>query len=130
MTATHSGRDDVRPRRTRVVLADRRPGPRPVRRAAEVDEQTPIGQELVRGLIRAQLANALRVAVVAVVLFAPLPAVFTLIPAVRTWQIAGIPAIWWVLGVLAYPVLYLLGRFYRVRAERIERDFADLLEHN
>ena len=101
-----------------------------MRRAAEVDEQTPIGQELVRGLIRTQLANALRVALIAVVLFAPLPAAFTLIPAVRTWQVAGIPAVWWVLGVLAYPVLYLLGRFYRVRAERIERDFADLLEHN
>jgi hypothetical protein len=114
----------------RVVLADRRPGPRPVRRGAEVDEQTPIGQELVRGLIRAQLANALQIAIIAVLLFAPLPALFTLVPAVRTWQIAGIPAIWWVLGLLAYPVLYLLGRAYRVRAERIERDFADLLEHN
>ena len=69
-------------------------------------------------------------AVIAVLLFAPLPAVFTLVPAVRTWQIAGMPAIWWVLGLVAYPILYVLGRAFRVRAERIERDFADLLEHN
>ncbi len=112
------------------MLADRRPGPRPVRRGAEVDEQTPIGMELVRGLMRAQLAAALRIAVIAVLIFAPLPALFSLVPAVRDAVVFGIPLAWWVLGLLAYPVLYLLGRSYRNRAERIERDFADLLERN
>ena len=37
------------PRRVRVVLADRRPSPMPVLRAAEVAEQTELGRELVRG---------------------------------------------------------------------------------
>jgi len=119
-----------RVRRTRVVLADRRVALRPVGRGADVDEQTPIGRELVRGLIRTQLAAALRIAVVAVVLFAPLPALFTLVPAVRDAIVLGVPLAWWVLGLLAYPVLYLLGRTYRNRAERIEQDFADLLERS
>ena len=59
------------PRRVRVVLADRRPAPVPVLRGEEVAEQTEIGRELVRGLVRAQLAASLRIAAVALVLFAP-----------------------------------------------------------
>ena len=72
------------PRRVRVVLADRRPAPLPVLRGAEVAEQTEIGRELVRGLVRAQLAASLRIAGVALALFAPLPALFALVPACRT----------------------------------------------
>ena len=37
------------------------------------------------------------------------------------------PVVWWMLGVLAYPVLYLLARWHRRHAERIERDFTALL---
>ena len=50
-------------RRTRVVLADvAAPARRPTGRAAELAEQTPVGEALVRGLVRAQLALALRLA--------------------------------------------------------------------
>jgi hypothetical protein len=130
VTTPRAGDSDpaARGRRVRVVLADRRPGNRTVRRAAEVDEQTPIGRELVRGLVRAQLAAALQVALLAVLLFGPLPALFTLVPVLRTATVLEVPLVWWALGLLAYPVLYLLGRFHRGRAERIERDFAELLE--
>jgi hypothetical protein len=41
--------------------------------------------------------------------------------------VLGVPLVWWVLGLLAYPVLYLLARMHRRSAERIERDFTDLL---
>jgi len=114
------------PRRVRVVLADRRPVPTPVRRGIEVAEQTEIGRELVRGLVRAQLAAALRIAGMALLLFAPLPILFAL-PAVQDFRIFGVPLAWWVLGVAAYPVVYLLARSHRRQAERIERDFTDLL---
>lgn len=122
------GHHDARVRRVRVVLADRRPAARPVRRSVEVDEQTPLGRELVRGLIRSQLALSLRFAALALLLFAPLPALFALVPAVRQAQMWGIGLVWWVLGVAAYPVLYLLGRAYRSRADRIEREFTELLD--
>jgi hypothetical protein len=115
------------PRRVRVVLADRRPAPSPVLRGAEVAEQNEIGRELVRGLVRAQLAASVRVAAMALLLFAPLPVLFALVPAAADFPILGIPVIWWVLGLLAYPVLYLLARLHRRQAERIERDFAELL---
>ena len=115
------------PRRVRVVLADRRPAALPVLRAAEVAEQTAIGRELVRGLVRAQLAASLRTAALALVLFAPLPALFALVPGTADFRILGVPLIWWVLGLVAYPVLFLLARSHRRHAERIERDFTELL---
>ena len=115
------------PRRVRVVLADRRPSPLPVLRAAEVAEQTALGRELVRGLIRAQLAASLRIAGLALALFAPLPALFAIVPALQDLRILGVPVAWWILGLLAYPVLYLLARLHRRQAERIERDFTELL---
>ena len=51
--------------RQRVVLAHRR-GARMVRTRVEVQEQTQVGDALVRGLVRAQLGLALRLSVVVV----------------------------------------------------------------
>jgi len=115
------------PRRVRVVLADRRPSPLPVLRGAEVAEQTELGRELVRGLIRAQLAASLRIAGLALAMFAPLPILFAIVPALEDLRVLGVPVAWWILGLLAYPVLYLLARLHRRQAERIERDFTELL---
>jgi len=115
------------PRRVRVVLADRRPSPLPVLRAAEVAEQTELGRELVRGLMRAQLAASLRIAGLTLAMFAPLPALFAFVPALQDLRVLGVPVSWWILGLLAYPVLYLLARLHRRNAERIERDFTELL---
>ena len=115
------------PRRVRVVLADRRPSPLPVLRAAEVAEQTEMGRELVRGLMRAQLAASLRIAGLALAMFAPLPALFAFVPALQDLRVLGVPVSWWILGLLAYPVLYLLARLHRRNAERIEREFTELL---
>jgi hypothetical protein len=116
------------PRRVRIVLADRRPAVRrPEPRAAEVAEQTELGRELVRGLLRAQLVASIRVAVLALALFAPLPALFAYVPAFGAVRVLGIPVAWWLLGVLAYPTLYLLARWHRRHAERIERDFTAML---
>ena len=115
------------PRRVRVVLADRRPSRRPVLHGAEVAEQTELGRELVRGLVRAQLAASIRIAVLALAVFAPLPALFAFVPAFGQARVLGVPVAWWLLGVLAYPALYLLARWHRRQAERIERDFTALL---
>ena len=110
------------------MLADRRPAPLPVQRAAEVTEQTAIGRELVSGLVRAQLAASLRIAGVALLLFGPLPALFTFVPAAADLRLFGIPIAWWVLGLVAYPVLYVLAKVHRRQAERIEREFTELLD--
>jgi hypothetical protein len=42
-------------------------------------------------------------------------------------QLLGLPLPWWLLGVLVYPTLLVLGWAYVRRAERNERDFAELM---
>lgn len=117
-----------RPKRVRVVLADRRPAPAPRRALAEVDQQTEVGRLLVRGLIRSQLAAALRIAGVAVLLLGSWPALLALFPDLSRVRLIGLPLPWLVLGLLASPLLYLLARVYARQAERNEQEFCDLIE--
>jgi len=88
-----------------------------------VAEQTEIGRELVRGLVRAQLAAAHRRRGAAALRSTADP----VRAAVQDFRILGVPLAWWVLGAAVYPVVYLLARLHRRQAERIERDFTDLL---
>ena len=77
--------DDSRrtPPRQRVVLAERR-GARMVRTRVEVQEQTAVGEALMRGLMRAQLGLALIcVAVVIVLLVGSIPLLNAIFPASR-----------------------------------------------
>jgi hypothetical protein len=55
------------------------------------------------------------------------PLLFHLVPAVADVRVAGVPVPWLVLGALVYPLLIGLGLFYVRRAERHEREFADLV---
>jgi len=55
------------PERVRVVLAQRR-GARIVRTRVEVQEQTAVGDAMIRGLVRTQLVLAIRLALLVVVL--------------------------------------------------------------
>ena len=125
------------PRRVRVVLAgDRRartpPARVPVPAAArrEIEEQTGVGDVLVRGLIRAQLALALRLALVIGLLFGMLPLLFAVAPGLADVTVLGLRLPWLVLGVLAYPVILATAWIYVRLAERNERDFADLVDRS
>ena len=116
--------------RVRVTAprAVRRPPGRPALRA--LDEQDVVGDLLVRSLLRAQLALALRLLAVLGTLLGGLPLLFALLPATRTAQVLGLPLPWLLLGVLVYPAL-LAGGWLHVRlAERHERDFVDLVERS
>lgn len=117
------------PKRVRVVLADvaRRPQPVPQARH-ELTEQTHVGDALVRGLVRAQLALALRLAAVVAIGLGGLPLFFALAPNVTGARPFGIALPWLLLGVAAYPFLFAAGWVYVRLAERNERDFADLME--
>lgn len=115
------------PRRVRIVLADvarsRRRGTR-----LELDEQTLVGEELVRGLVRAQLALALRLAVVVAVGLGGLPLLFAVAPVAADLRPFGVAMPWLLLGIGAYPFLFIVGAAYVRLTERNERDFADLVE--
>jgi hypothetical protein len=119
------------PQRVRVVLADaartRRVG-EPT--TVEIAEQTLVGETLVRGLIRAQLTLALRCAGVVVAGLGGLPLLFAVAPAVARMRPFGVVLPWLLLGVAAYPFLFLVGWAYVHLAERTERDFTDLVERH
>jgi hypothetical protein len=81
---------------------------------------------LLRGLIRAQLALAVRLAVVVLVGLGSLPLLFALAPTFGAVTIAGLRLPWLLLGVLAYPFLLVVGAAFVRVANRNERDFAAL----
>jgi hypothetical protein len=124
--------DRLPPQRVRVVLADGRPGRGPVRTRAlqELEEQTGVGDALVRGLVRAQLALALRLSVIVGAGLGLLPLLFALAPGLARVRVAGVALPWLLLGVLAYPFLLAVGWLHVRVAERNERDFAELVERS
>ncbi|MDS1115525.1 hypothetical protein RD149_17355 [Gordonia westfalica] len=115
------------PQRERVVLASRR-GARMVRTRVEVQEQTEVGDALVRGLMRAQLGLALRLGGSLLVVVVAIPLLAVLFPSVAETTVFGIRITWIVLGLLAYPVLYLTGLLFVRLAENAERDFMKLVD--
>jgi hypothetical protein len=45
-------------------------------------------------------------------------------------HVVGVPLPWLLLGGLVYPALVALGWFYVRQAERVEREFSDLVERS
>jgi hypothetical protein len=115
------------PQRERVVLAHRR-GARMVRTRVEVQEQTQVGDALVRGLVRAQLGLALRLAAVVVCAVVAIPLLNAAFPDLAALTVFGVRLNWLVLGALVYALLYGVGRLYVRLAEQAERDFVRVVE--
>lgn len=115
------------PERVRIDLAARRRVrlDRPLR---EIEEQTRVGEVLVQSLIRAQLAVALRLSAVVVVLLGGLPVLFALAPGLAQVEVLGLRLPWLLLGVLAYPFLCAVGWVHVRQAERNEQDLTDFVD--
>jgi hypothetical protein len=132
--AEDQGRDPGRPvparkpRRKRVVLNDSRNPVTVVRVITELEEQTSVGEALVRNLIRAQLRMAVGLALLTAVLFCGLPVAFYLSPQFATASVFGVRLPWLLLGVLPFPVLFGIGFWYNRLAERHEKDFVNMVE--
>ena len=119
--------DTEPPPRVKVVLADGARRPRPDAAAREVEEQTPVGEVLVTGLIRTQLALAVRLSLVVAALFGIQPVLFALAPGLAHVSVGGLPLPWLLLGVLAYPAVIVIAWVYVRAAQRNERRFAELV---
>jgi hypothetical protein len=119
--------DEAPPRRVRVVLAGETRSPRRDAAAREIEEQTPVGEVLVKGLIRTQLALAVRLSLLVAALFGIQPLLFALAPGVDRVRVLGLPLPWLLLGVLAYPAVFGIAWAYVRAAERNERHFAELV---
>jgi hypothetical protein len=96
-----------------------------VRTRVEVQEQTQVGDALVRGLMRAQLGLALRLTLVVI---AGVVAIVILAPHLSALTVLGMRLNWLVLAVLCYPLLYGIGRLYVRLAEQAERDFVRVVD--
>jgi hypothetical protein len=115
-------------RRTRVVLGEAATRRRPADPArADLAEQTPVGEALVKGLVRAQLALAVRLSLVVVTGLGALPLLFAVAPDVARIKVLGANLPWVLLGVLSFPFLYGVGWAYVRWAERNEQDFTAVI---
>lgn len=94
----------------------------------EVQEQTAVGDALVRGLVRAQLGLALRLGTLVLGGLAATAILTSALPALSALTVFGLRANWLVLGVLVYPLLYGAGRLYTRLAEQGERDFVRVVD--
>ena len=94
----------------------------------EIDESTAVGEVYMRSLIRSQLRLALVVVFTLMLSVGIMPIVFVMFDSVTLYRVFGIPLPWWILGVVVYPFLLVLGWLYTRQAERAERDFAELVE--
>ncbi|MFN8073729.1 MAG: hypothetical protein U0R66_18230 [Mycobacterium sp.] len=116
-----------RPQRQRVVLAHRR-GTRMVRTRVELQEQTEVGDALVRGLVRAQLGLALRLGALVLGAMMTLALLDSAFPAFSAVTVFGFRPNWLILAVLSYPAIYGVGRLYIRLAEQGERDFTRIVD--
>jgi hypothetical protein len=114
--------------RTRIVLADVARARAVRQTAVELTQQSAVGDALLRGLIRTQLAHALRLAAVVVVGLGGLPLLFAAAPSVAGSRLLGVSLPWLLLGLAAYPFLFAIGAVYVRLAERTEAEFTDLVE--
>jgi hypothetical protein len=108
--------------------APRRGPARPI--AREIGERTELGEVYLETLMRAQLGLAVRICVTAAVVIGGLPLLFALVPQTSDVHVLGVPLPWILLGVLAYPVMIVLGWRAVLGAERNEREFAELVQHD
>ena len=102
--------------------------PRPTEVGRQIDDQTGLGEVYMRSLVRTQLRLAVGVLGLVVAPLAALPLVFVAVPAVREIVLFGLPLPWLVLAVLVYPSVVVAGWWYARRAERAEREFAELVD--
>jgi hypothetical protein len=116
------------PKRVRVVLAERKRARRVVRTLAEVEEQTGVGEMLVRQLVRSQLSVSLVLALFVAATVGALPLAFYYIEDLRTTNLLGVRLPWLVLGVAVYPFLLTVGWLYVKFAERNEQTFVNMVE--
>lgn len=119
------------PRRVRVTSPRSQARRRPPQRSlsSEIGEQTELGEVYVTSLMRAQMRLSLVVLGGVGLAVGVLPVFLTLVPVLDELRVGPVPLSWILVGVMLYPFLLLVARSYTWAAERVERDFGELVEH-
>ena len=115
-------------KRERIVLAKRSSSRRVVRTLAELEDQTSVGEVLVRQLVRVQLILSIRLMLLTVVVLSGIP-LLLLMPSMGTINILGLRLPWLLLGFAVYPFFVAVAWSYNRSADRNEQDFADMVEN-
>ena len=116
-------------KRERIVLAKRRNSRRVVRTLAELEDQTSVGEVLVRQLVQVQLMLSVRLMLLTVIVLGAIPVAFLLVPSLGTMTILGFRLPWLLLGLAVYPFFVVVAWAYNRGAERNEQDFAEMVEN-
>lgn len=116
------------PQRVRVTRT-RRPSRTSRRRTVreEIVDESRLGSTYVNSLRRAQLHLSLGTLALGVATLGALPVIFALAPAARRVSVLGLPVAWLLLGVLVYPGVVLVARWYVRATERLEAEFSELV---
>lgn len=123
------GESARKPRRRRVVLADTtKSRGKAMRTLIELEEQTSVGEKLVRDLIKQQLRSAFGLAGMVLLGLCGLPFLFFAFPKIADINVLGIHLPWLILGLFPFPILYAVGWVFRRQAERHERDFVNMVD--
>lgn len=115
-------------KRERVVLAKRRSSRRVVRTLADLEDQTSVGEVLVRQLVRVQLVLSIRLMLLTVIVLVGIPLLFLLVPSLSTVTILNLRLPWLLLGLVIYPFFIAVAWSYNRSADRNEQDFAEMVE--
>ncbi len=99
-----------------------------VRTRVEVQQQTEVGDALVRGLVRAQLGLALRLGSLVFGGLAVIALLDSIFPEASALTVFSFRPNWLTLGLLVYPVMYGVGRLFVHLAEQSERDFIRVID--
>jgi hypothetical protein len=116
-------------KRERIVLAQRRNSRRVVRTLAELEDQTGVGELLVRQLVRVQLLLAIRLMLLTVVVLGSIPLVFLLAPSLGTVSVLGLWLPWLLLGFGVYPFFVAVAWSYNRSADHNEQEFTETVEN-
>lgn len=100
---------------------------RPGRRSNDAGARAAYDNVLLTSLMRAQLALTLLALVPTAALLVAYPLIASVIPQLASARVVGLPLALVVLGGAIYPPIVLIGFGYVRRAERVERQFADLV---
>jgi hypothetical protein len=103
--------------------------PRPVERSAarEINEQTDVGEVYMTALLRSQLRPGLALLGLVLLGLGGLPVLFTLLPEVAAASIGPVTVAWLILGVAVFPALFAAAWWHVRTAERVEREFTEIL---
>ncbi|MGH3812384.1 MAG: hypothetical protein ACRDUV_08000, partial [Pseudonocardiaceae bacterium] len=96
---------------------------------AELEDQTGVGEVLVRQLVGVQLSLAIRLMLLTVVVLGSIPLAFLLAPSLGTISVLGLRLPWLLLGLAVYPFFVAVAWWYNRSADRNEHDFAEMVEN-